>query len=66
MNENIKILIETLEEYIKLLEDEISDNANFLYEHGVQVNENHVIKGHELRHKIRELKEIIDEQEKES
>ena len=42
-------LIKTLEEYIEFLAKDISDNAGYLYVHGIQASDEKIKKGEELR-----------------
>jgi hypothetical protein len=49
-------IIKTMEEYIKLLGDEVNVFACFAYTHGIFSTKEDVKKGYELREKIKELK----------
>ena len=54
-----KELIEAQKEYINFLSDSINNNIGFLNSHDIQTSQSVVIRGIEIRKKIKELEERI-------
>ena len=59
MNNINKELIETYEEYIKLLGKENNSLISLAFVHGWRTSEEDIKKGEELRAKIKELKDSL-------
>lgn len=62
MKEEVKQLIETYEEYIKLFQQENNDLMGLNIAHGYRGNEENYKKGIELRERIKNLKELLKTQ----